>query len=106
MYLGMGGSFGMGRNLRWGLPTRTNVQCWGINREVKVFRNRRQFELKIERHIIPDLGAFESLEAIPDTQQLVLPLPQTDFENFARHVGGFYRRNLTDDRDQLGAVRR
>jgi hypothetical protein len=26
---------------------------------MKVLRNRRQYELEIERHIIPDLGAFE-----------------------------------------------
>ena len=55
-----------------------DIQCCGINWYVKVYRNRRQFELKIVRRI-PDLGAFEeALEAIPDTQQLVLPLlPQT-----------------------------
>jgi hypothetical protein len=26
-------------------------------------------------------------------------LPRIDSENFAMHVGGFYRRNSTDDRD-------
>jgi hypothetical protein len=32
---------------------------------MKVLRNRRQYELEIERHIIPDLGAFEkSLERL------------------------------------------
>lgn len=30
-----------------------------FNQEVKVFRNRRQFELKIVHRIIPNLGAFE-----------------------------------------------
>ena len=36
-----------------------DIQCARINREVKLFRDRWQFELKIVHHINPDLGAFE-----------------------------------------------
>src|SRR5438309_3989636 len=58
MYLGMCSSLVMGRNLCRRLLTRTDVQCFGINRYVKLFRDRWQCEFKIVRHIIPDLGAF------------------------------------------------
>jgi hypothetical protein len=59
IYLAIGSSLVIGRNLCRDLPTRTDVQYLRINRKVKVFRDRWQFELKIVRHIIPDPGAFK-----------------------------------------------
>jgi hypothetical protein len=47
MYLGMCSSVVIG------------VQCFGINRKVKVSRDQWQFEFKIVRRLTPDLGAFE-----------------------------------------------
>jgi hypothetical protein len=36
-----------------------DIQCSGINRQVKIFRDRWQFKLKIVCHIIPDPDTFE-----------------------------------------------
>jgi hypothetical protein len=59
MYLRMCSSVVIGRNLCWRLLVGKDIQCLGINREVKLFRDRWQFELKIIRHIIPDPDALE-----------------------------------------------
>jgi hypothetical protein len=59
MYLGMCSSVVIGRNLYWRLLVGKDIQCLVINREVKLFRDRWQFELKIVCYIIPDPDTFE-----------------------------------------------
>jgi len=51
----MCGSIVINRSLCWGLLARADFQYCGINRQMKVFRDRWQFELKIVRHITPIL---------------------------------------------------
>jgi hypothetical protein len=52
-----------------GSPARTDDKCFRINRKVKLFRDRGQFELKIVRHIIPNPGAFEKALELTKTRR-------------------------------------
>src|SRR5438045_5789108 len=59
IHLGMCDSLVRDCSLCWCFPTRTDVQCFGIDCLVKALGDTGQFELEIVRCLISNLGALE-----------------------------------------------